>query len=61
MIVRTIVQRVIGIDVSKSQLDCHLRPHNRECSPIGISQLILVLSDHAIDLIIMEGTGGYER
>jgi len=55
----------VGIDISKSQLDCHLRPHNMRMScpntPAGISQLISVLSQHAIDLIIMEATGGYER
>lgn len=55
----------VGIDISKSQLDCHLRPLDMKVScpntSFGIAQLIEALSQHPIELVIMEATGGYER
>lgn len=55
----------VGIDISKAQLDFHLRPLGMKVScpntASGISQLIEVLNQHSIELVIMEATGGYER
>lgn len=56
---------VLGIDVSKRQLDCHLRPSGDAFSvgnnAAGIKTLLGRLTDHKAELVALEASGGYER
>lgn len=56
--------RFVGIDVSKSTLDVALVPDDRvwqvERSESGIASLIEDLRGSAVDLIVLEATGGME-
>lgn len=56
--------RFVGIDVSKATLDVALVPDNRawqiERSESGIASLIEDLRGGAVDLIVLEATGGME-
>jgi len=57
--------RFVGIDVSKDQLDVHIRPENeRRRYPndeSGILNLIGFLQPLQPDLIVIEATGGYQH
>ena len=56
---------VVGIDVSKAQLDVHLWPDGMDLSfdnsTSGIAKLVKRLGKHAVKLIVLEPTGRYER
>jgi transposase len=62
----------VGIDVSKATLDVHLRvvgpsrattdvTFSRPNSAEGIAGLLRRLRPHAVGLVVVESTGGYER
>lgn len=55
----------IGIDVSKHQLDMHVRPEDRLYSfaydGVGVATLIQQLHQFKPQLIVIEATGGYEH
>jgi transposase len=55
---------VVGIDVSKKQLDLHVRPAGSALSysrdAAGIEALVGTLSELAVQLIAVEATGGFE-
>lgn len=55
---------VAGIDVSKAQLDVTLLPSGEELQvssdATGIAELLKRLRAFAVDLVVMEATGGYE-
>lgn len=54
----------VGIDVSKSRLDLHLRPTGASCSfardETGIEEMCRYLAGVLPALIVLEATGGYE-
>ena len=54
-----------GIDVSKAYLDLHLLPHQHACrfdnDAAGHRKLVSLLGKHAVHLVVLEATGGYER
>ena len=58
-------KRFVGIDVSKGQLDVHVRPDDRKASyannDVGIAQLIEYLQPLQPELIVIEATGGYQH
>jgi len=58
-------QVVVGIDVSKDQLDLACWPEGlSECYPnseAGLDQMLAHLQPLTIDLIVLEATGGYQR
>ena len=58
-------QVVVGIDVSKDQLDLACWPQGHsECyanSEEGIEQMLADLQSVPLDLIVLEATGGYQR
>ena len=60
----TTSERFLGIDVSKTTLDVHLRPDGTTCqfpnTPEGISALLQWVTPLAPTLIVLEATGGYE-
>jgi transposase len=55
----------VGVDVSKSWLDVHIYPKNESLhfdnSTIGIEKLLKILSNHTIEQIVCESSGGYEN
>lgn len=55
----------IGIDVSKDQLDVHVRPDDHHFqfayNPTGLALLIEELNRLRPELIVLEATGGYEH
>jgi transposase len=59
------VPRFIGIDVSKQQLDVHVRPDERRYQfaydQAGLNNLIEELHRLKPELIVLEATGGYEH
>jgi transposase len=59
------VQRSVGIDVSKAQLDAHLLPEGRSFSapnsPNGHDELFAQLPPPGTCRIVLEATGDYER
>lgn len=61
----TSVPRFIGIDVSKQQLDVHIRPDDRHhqfpYDGIGVAALVQELHRLQPELIVLEATGGYEH
>src|SRR3954464_8664937 len=54
----------VGIDVSKSRLDVHVRPTNAALSfardAAGISALVAHLASFPVALVVLEATGGFE-
>lgn len=56
--------RVVGIDVSKSELECFSLPDSggwlEPNSEAGIEALVLRLQELKPDLVVLEATGGYE-
>jgi transposase len=54
----------IGIDVSKDRLDVHLRPSGQAFAVArngeGLEQLVEALRPLALELIVLEATGGFE-
>lgn len=56
--------RVVGIDVSKAELECFSLPDTggwlEPNSEAGIEALVLRLRDLKPDLVVLEATGGYE-
>ena len=61
----TSTERFIGIDVSKSTLDVHVRPDGTARpfanSPEGVDALLAWLRPLAPTLIVLEASGGYEN
>lgn len=59
------VPRFVGIDVSKQQLDVHVRPDNRRYQfpydQAGLAALFEELHRLQPSLIVLEATGGYEH
>ncbi|MFO0826360.1 MAG: IS110 family transposase [Gemmataceae bacterium] len=55
----------LGIDVSKTSLDVHLRPQGTvrrfDNTPGGVAKLIEFVKPTAPTLIVLEATGGYEN
>jgi transposase len=56
---------ICGVDVSKAKLDVCIEPGHRIASfdndPAGIAELAAFCRDHAVTLLAMEASGGYER
>lgn len=56
---------VIGVDVSKNQLDAHVSPggthHGFKNDAVGVADLINVCQDYGADLVVLEATGRYHR
>jgi transposase len=55
----------VGIDISKDQLDVHVRPMGKALSfdnnEVGCQALVEAMKAYPSALIIMEATGGLER
>lgn len=55
----------VGIDVSKHELDVHIRPDDRHCrlanTAQGLAALTNLLDGLAPERIVVEATGGYEH
>ena len=55
----------VGIDVSKSWLDVHVHGLGHGArfgnTPVGYARLLAWLSPHALRLVVLEATGGYEQ
>lgn len=55
----------VGIDVSKSWLDVHVHGLGHSArfgnTPVGYARLLAWLSPHALRLVVLEATGGYEQ
>ena len=55
---------VMGIDVSGKRLDAHILPQAQARSfsndPEGIAELVRVAKEQAVDIVVMEATGGLE-
>ena len=55
---------VVGIDVSKAELECFFLPNSVRCiepnTEAGIEALVARLKDLAPELVVLEATGGYE-
>ena len=56
---------ICGVDVSKAKLDVCIEPGHRLSSfdndTAGIAELAAFCREHAITLVVMEASGGYER
>ena len=56
---------VMGIDVSKDQLDVYVSPagnhHSFKNDAGGVAELVNVCRDHDADLVVLEATGRYHR
>jgi transposase len=56
---------ICGVDVSKAKLDVCIEPGHRLASfnndPVGIAELAAFCREHAVTLVVMEASGGYER
>jgi transposase len=56
---------ICGVDVSKAKLDVCIEPGHRLSSfdndTAGIAELAALCREHAITLVVMEASGGYER
>lgn len=59
------MKHYIGIDVSKSCLDVHIRPEEISMqfanSDKGIHSLVEVLEKYSSPIVVVEATGGYEK
>jgi transposase len=60
----TVVNAYVGVDVSKNQLDAHVRPEDRflsvEYTESGIQEFLEAMRDLQPELIVLEATGGLE-
>ena len=58
-------KRFVGIDVSKTHLDAHLRPAGTTRrfpnTDAGVGELVGWVAGHSPTLVVLEATGGYER
>ena len=56
---------ICGVDVSKAKLDVCIEPEHRLASfnneTAGIAELAAFCREHAVELVVMEASGGYER
>jgi len=56
---------ICGVDVSKAKLDVCIEPGHRFASfdndTAGIAKLAAFCREHAVELVVMEASGGYER
>ena len=56
---------ICGVDVSKAKLDACIEPGRRFASfnydTAGIAELAAFCREHAVELVVMEASGGYER
>ena len=56
---------ICGVDVSKAKLDVCIEPGHRLASfnndTVGIAELAAFCREHAVTLVVMEASGGYER
>ena len=56
---------ICGVDVSKARLDAHIEPGGTFASfdndTLGIAELAAFCRRHAVSLVAMEASGGYER
>jgi transposase len=56
---------ICGVDVSKAKLEACIEPGHRFASfdndPAGIAELAAFCRKHAVTLVVMEASGGYER
>lgn len=56
---------ICGVDVSKAKLDVCIEPGHRLASfnndTAGITELAAFCREHAVALVVMEASGGYER
>lgn len=56
---------ICGVDVSKARLDVCIEPGRRFASfnsdTAGIAELAAFCREHAVTLVVMEASGGYER
>jgi transposase len=56
---------ICGVDVSKARLDVCIEPGRRFASfnndTAGITELAAFCREHAVELVVMEASGGYER
>ena len=56
---------ICGVDVSKAKLDVCIEPGHRLTSfnndTAGIAELAAFCREHAVTLVVMEASGGYER
>jgi transposase len=59
------MRTICGVDVSKDKLDACIEPRGRFASfdndAAGIAELVKFCRDHAVELTVMEASGGYER
>ena len=60
------VNRIIcGVDVSKDWLDAHVAPAGEAGrfgnDAVGLAELAAFCGHHAVELVVMEASGGYER
>jgi transposase len=56
---------ICGVDVSKAKLDVCIEPGHRFASfdndAAGVAELAAFCREHAVTLVVMEASGGYER
>lgn len=56
---------ICGVDISKAKLDVCIEPAHRFASfdndTAGIAKLAAFCREHAVELVVMEASGGYER
>lgn len=56
---------ICGVDISKAKLDVCIEPARRFASfdndTAGIAKLAAFCREHAVELVVMEASGGYER
>jgi transposase len=61
----TVTKIICGVDVSSENLDARVGPHGPslrvERNAAGIEQLAAFCREHAVELAVMEATGGYEK
>ena len=59
------IRTICGVDVSKSKLDACIEPGAKHASfdndAAGIAELATFCREHAVTLVVMEASGGYER
>ncbi|WP_407158334.1 transposase [Bradyrhizobium sp. STM 3557] len=61
----TVKKTICRVDVSKAKFDACIEPGHRFASfnndTAGIAELAAFCREHAVDLVVMEASGGYER
>lgn len=59
------IKTICGVDVSKAKLDAAIEPGGAFASfdndTAGIAKLAMFCREHAVRLVVMEASGGYER